>query len=112
MVKCEKHEEITIISLQGIKSLDALVAFRIKAEIKAMIYEKGIKLIVDFKGVEFIDSAGFGVLLSVLKTVKNQMGQMKLSGINPEMGKLFKYLNLNKVFELYPDRQKCIDSFK
>ena len=112
MVNCEKQDDITIISLQGIKSLDALLAFRVKAEIKSMIYEKGIKLIIDFKGVEFIDTAGLSIMLSVLKTVKQQMGQMKLCGIHPEVNKVFKFLNMNKVFELYPDREKGIASFR
>jgi anti-sigma B factor antagonist len=111
MILSEKIEKVTVLSFQDVKSLDALKAFRLKAEFRALITEPGIKLVVDMAEVDFIDSSGIGVLLSVLRLVKSLEGQMKLCSLSSNIFDLFMLLHLEHVFEMFINREKAVASY-
>jgi anti-sigma B factor antagonist len=69
------------------------------------------KLILNLQGISFIDSSGFGVFLSVMKTANINYGQFKICNINKEVMELFKLLQLHNVFEIYSNLDDCIKSF-
>lgn len=111
MIHSEKVDKVTVFSFLDIKSLDAPKAFRIKGEFRALITEPGIKMVVDLAGVDFIDSSGISVLLSVLRQVKSLEGRMKLCNLSANIFDLFMLLRLEHVFDIYVDRDKAIDGF-
>ncbi|MBC7921552.1 MAG: STAS domain-containing protein [Ferruginibacter sp.] len=111
MVHSEKIDKSTVLSFQDVRSLDAPKVFRIKAEFRALITEPNIKLVVDLTDVDFIDSSGIGVLLSVLRMVKSQDGQMKLCSLSANVFDLFMLLHLEHVFEIFVNREKAIASY-
>jgi anti-anti-sigma regulatory factor len=39
-------------------------------------------------------------------------GIMLISGINPQLNRIFKITNLDKIFEFYPDRAGAIKAIK
>lgn len=55
-------------------------------------------LTLDCDKLEYIDSTALGALVTVLKHVKSNGGQMYLKKIRPNLTKLFKITNLDKVF--------------
>ncbi len=111
MILTEKIDKVTVLSFQDIKSLDAPKAFRLKAEFRALITEPGVKLVVDMSEVDFIDSSGIGILLSVLRLVKSLEGQMKLCTLSSNIFDLFMLLHLEHVFEMFINREKAVASF-
>ena len=111
MVISEKIDKSTVLSFQEVRNLDAPKAFRIKAEFRALITEPNVKLVVDLTDVDFIDSAGIGVLLSGLRMVKGQDGQMKLCSLSATIFDLFMLLRLEHVFEIFVNREQAIASY-
>ncbi|MDX5321207.1 MAG: STAS domain-containing protein, partial [Bacteroidota bacterium] len=71
-----------------------------KAEIKGLIDDQTKNIIADLEGIKFIDSTGFGALISVLKTVKSQNGKLILTGVSPEVRELMDLMQLLSVFTL------------
>ena len=69
------------------------------------------KLIIDLKGVKYIDSSGFGVFLSVMKSANNNYGDLRFCNIADEVMELFKLLQLHNIFKIYPTVDECINSF-
>ena len=67
MIHSKKVNNVTIISFNGMESLDAQNAFRIKGELKGLINEKVPKVVLNLKNINFIDSSGFGAIISALK---------------------------------------------
>jgi anti-sigma B factor antagonist len=70
-----------------------------------------LNLVFDLKGITFIDSSGFGVLLSALKAASNNYGQFKICNVNSDVMELFKLLQLHHVFEIYDELDACLKSF-
>ena len=78
MIHSKKVNNVTIISFNGMESLDAQNAFRIKGELKGLINEKVPKVVLNLKNINFIDSSGFGAIISALKTAKRAGGNLKI----------------------------------
>jgi len=107
MIKVEQEKDICIISFPGISRLNVNNIGEIKDPITAKI-TAGSKVILDFSGINYIDSSGFGVLLSFLRTSKTIDSKLMLCCIMPEVMSLVRLLQLQTVFSIYPDRDTCI----
>lgn len=107
MIKVEQNKDICIISFPGVNRLNVNNIGEIKEPITEKITPKS-KIILDFSGISYIDSSGFGVLLSFLRTSKTNDSKLLLCGIMPEVMSLIKLLQLQTVFNILPDREACI----
>jgi anti-sigma B factor antagonist len=67
--------------------------------------QKPKNLIVDFAGVKFFSSQTLGVLIDARKKMAAIKSNMVISGINPQLYRVFKITNLDKLFVFYPDAQ-------
>lgn len=69
-------------------------------------------IIVDFTGVKFFSSQTLGILLDARKKLASYNGNIAISGINPQLYRVFKITNLDKIFKFYPDAQTATDDLK
>lgn len=65
-------------------------------------------LIFDFEAVKFFSSQVLGLLLDVRKKLEESGGKVLISGINPQLNRVFKITNLDKVFQFFPNRQEAV----
>lgn len=111
MLKIEKINNITVVRFDNIDRFNALITEPVKEDLKSFFNAEGTRLILNLEGIKYIDSSGFGVFLSILKTAANSKGTFKICGINPEVMDLFRLLQLHNVFTLYPTLDECLSSF-
>jgi len=69
------------------------------------------KIIVDLSEVEYIDSTFLGVLVSALKRVSKEKGDIRLIGFKPAVHAMFELTRMFRVFQSYSDLHKAIKSF-
>ena len=55
---------------------------------------------VDCGGLEYISSAGLGVLLKTHKRLLGSSGRMRLAGVRPHIRDIFKYSGFDQIFEI------------
>jgi anti-anti-sigma factor len=111
MIKIEKIENIEVVTFT-VNKINALVTDQIKEQVIKLFEQAGTKLIIDLKGVEYIDSTGFSCLLSCYRESKNNYGMMKISNPEPPVKTLFEILHLHTVFEICRNTDECIRSFR
>ncbi|MBN2213714.1 MAG: STAS domain-containing protein [Bacteroidales bacterium] len=111
MVKTEKINGVLVVRFDNIDRFNALITEPVKEKLKGFYTHTGIKMALSLDGIRFIDSTGFGVFLSILKTANNNQGQFKICNISSEVMELFKLLQLHNVFELYENLDDCLKSF-
>ena len=70
------------------------------------------KILFDFQRVKFFSSQTLGLLLDVWRRVRDYKGIVAISGINPQLHRVFKITNLDKIFTFYPDRQSALSGMK
>jgi len=57
-------------------------------------------VIIDFKKLEYISSAGLGVLLAVNKKLSDSGNSVKLINMNEHIRDIFRYAGFDKIFEI------------
>ena len=111
MLKTERINNVIIVRFDNIDRFNALITEPVKEDMKSLFNKPDTRLILNLEGIRFIDSSGFGVFLSILKTANNNHGQFKLCNIEPEVMELFRLLQLHNVFEIHNNLEDCIKSF-
>ena len=111
MIKVEKINDVIVVSMETEDKLNATLAQKFKIEVTKLIDQPGLKLVLNLGDIDYIDSSGFGALLSVLRAAKNNGAQLKLCNIAPEVMELVRLLQLQTVFDIRNSVNDCIDSF-
>ena len=80
-------------------------------QIKNFIDEnKPKKMIFDFESVKFFSSQVLGLLLDIRAQLKPNNGEVVISAINPQLHRVFKITNLDKVFRFFPDKKSAFQA--
>ena len=111
MITTEKRDKIDIVSF-NIRKLDALVTERVREDINKLFVNPNARVVLDLRGVEYIDSSGFGCFLSALRAARNNYGTVKIANPEPRILTLFHTLQLDTVFDIVPDLDECIRSLR
>ncbi len=82
-----------------IGEIDIMSSEELKKEIKEIIDENK-DIIINGEGIEYMDSTGLGVLISLLKKTKEQDNKIVIKNLKPNIYKLFNITGLTKVFEI------------
>ena len=112
MLKHESNSGIEILSFDNVSKLNILIAQSLKEEVAQYIAKANTKLVLNLEGVEYIDSSGFGALLSILRNAKNNDSQFKICHITPDVMELVKLLQLHNVFDICDSVDDCINTFE
>ena len=110
MINIEKRDKIDIVTFQ-VNNINALISEEIREEINKIFINLNSKLIIDLKGVEYIDSSGFGSFLSIMKTARNNYGTLKFANPEPGVVEVFNILHLYSILDIYDNLDECIKSF-
>lgn len=111
MLKIDNINNVYVASFEYISRFNSLISDAVKEQMNNLFNKPNTKLILNLDEIKFIDSSGFGVLLSVMKTASINYGQFKLCSINKEVMDLFKLLQLQNVFDIYNNLDDCLNSF-
>ena len=107
MINIEKRNKIDIITFK-VDRINALITDEIRDKINRVLENGNTKVIIDLSGVSYIDSSGFGCLLSIMKTARNNYGILKFVNPEPSVMQVLQTLNLHTVFEIYDDLDVCL----
>ncbi|MGD0572298.1 MAG: STAS domain-containing protein [Sedimentisphaerales bacterium] len=66
------------------------------------------RVIFDFNGVKFFSSRVLGLLLETRASLSSYNGDVFVSGINPQLHRVFKITNLDQVFDFFPDTKSAL----
>ncbi len=62
-------------------------------------------LIVNMRDIKTVDSSGVGALVNARKHMDTVNGFFALVALRPEIGRMFKLMNLHNVFEMYESEE-------
>ena len=83
--------------------IDIYNSAQLKEKLSSLIQDKPADLHINCFQLEYIDSTGLGALVAVLKKAKQNNSNVTLANLKPNVAKLFKITNLNKVFIMEGD---------
>ena len=104
-------EGITVLELNG-KLMGGPDATQLHETLHDLI-DKDIKnVVIDLKGVDWINSSGLGILISGLTTVRNSGGNLCLAQPGDRIKNILTITKLSSVFRSYDELDEAVNSFK
>lgn len=94
---------VQVLAPSGI--LDSTQAGEIRAQVERALDNDTKILLMDLKDTVFVDSSGLGTLVSVLKKVRSNSGEMYVCSINPQIKMLFELTSMDRVFTIFESRE-------
>lgn len=96
----ENENNILIVHMNG--ELDHHSAEEVRNKIDDRIDRDEIKkLIMDFKGVTFMDSSGIGVVIGRYKKLNAKEGKVAITEAKNTVEKVFTLSGMNKIIDIY-----------
>jgi len=69
------------------------------------------KIVVNLKGVDYIDSGGLGMLVGLLVSARNRAGELKLASPGKRVRDLLRRTNLDTIFGVYENNDEAVAAF-
>lgn len=66
------------------------------------------RFVIDFGETGYIDSSGLGVLVSLSKKIREQGGELRLSGLNEDLRTLFELTKLDTLFKITHTKDEAL----
>lgn len=88
-----------IVHLQG--EVDLASAPQLRRELYEIIDQGHRWVAIDLSNVDFMDSTGLGVLIGVLKRLREGDGSLALAGIKPAVSRVFEITGLDRIFTVH-----------
>lgn len=83
-----------------------------KAEVKDLIDGGFRKVVLDLGDVPWINSTGLGILITAHHSIKAAEGTLKICNVKERVLSIFYVSQLERVFEVHPDRETALASFR
>ncbi|MCL6588855.1 MAG: STAS domain-containing protein [Firmicutes bacterium] len=99
-----------IVTLNGELDLETSPVFREAVDSKLNLYDSISHLILDCKGVNFIDSSGLGVILGRFKKLNQTGGRLSIINASEQLKQIMKFAGLFKIIGVYEDRRQALES--
>lgn len=100
---------VCIVKLIG--RLDASCSSELKDKVTAMLDENKKNILIDLGGIDFIDSSGLGMLVNCMGSVTKTGGLFKISSLKEHPKSLLQMTRLDRVFDIFDDRDEAIKAF-
>ena len=103
--------DVRILDLDGeVRIGDSSTALR--GAIRNLVAAGSSKILLNLKGVKYIDSSGIGELIANYTTVNRGGGQLKLLNLTDKVQDLLVITKLLTVFDVYDNEAEALSSFK
>ena len=105
--KIESH--VAILSLSG-KMMGGPETTQLHDKVRGLINDKITKVVIDLKGVKWINSSGLGILMATHTTLKNAGGELKLANVTEKVESLLMITQLMRIFDTYESIDRALAS--
>lgn len=112
-LKIQEAEGVTTVGFRDASILDVLTIQKIGNELYNIVENDGAKkVLLDFGDVRFLSSQALGVLLTLRRKADKVGAKVVLARIRPELARVFKITNLDRLFEFYDSTEKAAEKLR
>lgn len=101
-----KEQDIPILDVTG--EIDIYTTPQFKEAVAAAIDSGGSNVLINMSNVSYMDSSGFGTLLSATKRLRPLQGGLYLAGCNDSLTRMLQITRLNTVFGVYANEAEAV----
>jgi len=100
---------VSVIDVKGY--LDAHTAPELENIFNKLLDEKQFKVVVNFDELKYISSAGLGVFMAYVETMRENKGDIKFSNMKENVYNIFDLLGFPILYEFYKEEKEAVHKF-
>jgi anti-sigma B factor antagonist len=100
---------VSVINLSGY--LDAHTAPTLENDFTELIDQNQFKIVVNFRDLAYISSAGLGVFMAYIEKIRDNKGDIKLTNMNEKVYNIFDLLGFPLLYEIFKSEDEAINKF-
>jgi anti-sigma B factor antagonist len=101
--------EVSVLNVKGF--LDAHTAPELENAFNGLINDKQYKVVVNFTDLQYISSAGLGVFMAYVETMRENNGDIKFCGLKDDVYNIFDLLGFPLLYEFYKSENEAIEKY-
>ncbi|MBM4159252.1 MAG: STAS domain-containing protein [Ignavibacteria bacterium] len=101
---------IRILNIEGY--LDAHTSVELEKAFERLISEKKYNILVNFRKLSYISSAGLGVFMAYIESIRNNGGDIRLCEMSDKIFNIFDMLGFPVLFEIEREQGSAITKFR
>lgn len=108
-IEVREQGDVRIMQCGGSLDADTVAAFKKVAY--DLVGRGTTRFVIDCTNLTFIDSMGLGVLISLLRRVRQKDGDVKMVALSEEVKTIFDITRLNRLFDVSADTNTALRQF-
>ncbi|RMH58670.1 MAG: anti-sigma factor antagonist [Candidatus Hydrogenedentota bacterium] len=108
-VSTEEKKGVVVIHVDG--RVDAFLVTKIREIINDLVQAGKLRLVIEFAKVSQINSTALGILVGRLRRVRMHGGDIKITGLNQEIRRIFDVMGAAKIFDVHDSVDAACKAF-
>jgi len=108
-IKVEKQEAVSVFKLNG--RLDSNTSQGFEEEIFSAITDGSKQMVIDFKDIDYISSAGLRVILKATKALKREEGKIMLCSMQDYVKEVFEIAGFDAFLPIVGSMDEALNAF-
>lgn len=107
--KAGLNNNIAIIKVGGY--IDTTTSAELEHSLEALLKSGPYNIIIDLGNVDYISSAGWGIFISEIKSIREKGGDLKLARMIPDVYEVFELLEFHYILKAFDTIEEAVADF-
>ena len=104
------RNHISIIKVGGY--IDTTTSSELERALDSLLKQGRFFIVVDLGNVDYISSAGWGIFISEIKSIRENGGDLKLVRMVPDVYEIFELLEFHHILDVYDTVDEAVSKFE
>jgi anti-sigma B factor antagonist len=91
--------------------LNAHTARHFEEVLQKLVDENRLSIVINCHQLDYIASAGLGVIMGFIDTVRENSGDIRLCAMNSTVQSIFEVLGFTELYSIFENEEKAVRSF-
>jgi anti-sigma B factor antagonist len=105
-----KYNQVSVIKVGGF--IDTTTSSEVERALHSLLKQNRFNVIIDLGNVDYISSAGWGIFISEIKSIREQNGDLKLVRMIPDVYEIFELLEFHHILDVYDAVEDAVRKFE
>lgn len=108
-IRSKVDDQIAVLYPKG--HLDAHNVERFEKEIVKLVGNNIVKIVINCKDLNYISSAGMGIIMGYLDEIREKKGDIKLCSLNDRVFEIFDLVGFTDIYDFVENEQSALSKF-
>jgi anti-sigma B factor antagonist len=104
------QNQISLIKVGGF--IDTTTSSEVERALHNLLKQNRFNIVIDLGNVDYISSAGWGIFISEIKSIREQNGDLKLVRMIPDVYEIFELLEFHHILDVYDSVEEAVQKFE